>query len=196
MLGKFNSYRKKLRVLDLGRKIIYFINGKLRFSFFRSIKSYYYFKNASIKLGQNIRIKGVSFNISVGNKTSFYDNCIFELGHNSEIRIGSNVVFSYGVLFCCIEKIVIGNDVQIGEYTSLRDSTHQYGVFDRPMKYVPDISSPIVIENDVWIGRGCIVLPGTFIEEGVVVAANSVVKGRLKRNGIYGGVPLKLLKFR
>jgi acetyltransferase-like isoleucine patch superfamily enzyme len=64
------------------------------------------------------------------------------------------------------------------------------------MKYLPDIVDPIVIGNDVWIGRGCLIQPGTVIEDGVVVAANSVVRGTLKSNGIYGGIPAKLIKYR
>ena len=53
-----------------------------------------------------------------------------------------------------------------------------------------------VVGNDVWIGRGCLICDGSYIEDGVVVAANSVVKGRLLKNGIYGGSPVRLIKFR
>lgn len=64
------------------------------------------------------------------------------------------------------------------------------------MKYSADALRPIVIGDNVWIGRGCLVLPGCVIEEGVVVAANSVVRGRLEKDGIYGGRPAKFIKSR
>ena len=105
-------------------------------------------------------------------------------------------MFSYGVIFSCREKIIIGDDVQVGEYSSIRDSTHCYDKFDKPMKYSPDNTIPIIIGNNVWIGSRCLILPGCVIEEGVVVAANSVVKGKLERNGIYGGTPAKFIKSR
>ena len=64
------------------------------------------------------------------------------------------------------------------------------------MKYATDQSEPVVIGNDVWIGRGCLIMPGSVIEEGVVVAAHSVVKGRLLKDGIYGGKSATFIKSR
>ena len=167
-----------------------------RVNVFRALKALYYFKNASVVLGKNVIVHGLCYDISVGRKTIFYDNCIFEFSDVSKVKIGSNVLFSYGVLFCCREHIVVGDDVQIGEYTSLRDATHRYDGIEKPMKYLPDISKSIIIGNNVWIGRGCLISPGTVIEDGVVVAANSVVKGKLERDGIYGGVPARFIKSR
>ncbi len=84
----------------------------------------------------------------------------------------------------------------IGEYSSIRDTTHQHNIMDIPMMFAEDISTPVNIGNNVWIGRGCLILPGTVIEEGVVIAANSVVKGTLSSNSIYGGNPAKFIKKR
>jgi acetyltransferase-like isoleucine patch superfamily enzyme len=39
-------------------------------------------------------------------------------------------------------------------------------------------------------------MPGTIIEDGVVVGANSIVKGYLVKDSIYAGLPLKLIKKR
>ena len=196
MLKKAAYYFKSLSFIDFIRKIIYFFLQKINCSVFRKIKAGYYFKTTSIRLGRNVRFFGLPNLIKIGDNTSIYDNCIFEFGSNSELTMGSNVVLSYGVVFCCYSKISIGNDVQIGEYTSVRDSTHRYDQMDKPMKYSKDLLIPITIENDVWIGRGCIILPGAYIEKGVIVAANSVVKGKLTRNGIYGGVPARFIKMR
>lgn len=196
MPHKYFTVFKSLSWLDFIRKVINTLARWFKVTIYSKIKSYYHFKNPRIKLGRNVRVSGISFNISVGDGTNFYDNCIFEFGNNCAVEIGSNVVFSYGVLFCCREMISIGNDVQIGEYTSVRDSTHDHRIDSRPMKYASDIVKPIFIRNNVWIGRGCIILPGSTIEEGVVVAANSVVGGHLKKNGVYGGAPARFLKWR
>ena len=125
-----------------------------------------------------------------------YDNCNFEFSGNSDVSIGTNVIFSYGVVFCCNNKISIGNDVQIGEYTSVRDTTHDHRDSGKPMRQNADITDPISIGNNIWIGRGCIIMPGTVIEDGVVVGANSVVKGTLLKNGIYAGSSCRLIKMR
>jgi acetyltransferase-like isoleucine patch superfamily enzyme len=197
MYSTVKAYYDRLSAIDFLRKILsaclYYLS---KLNILRSIKGLYYFKTVSIRLGKNVRVHGLSYNIKVGAKTYFYDNCIFEFSNTSQVEIGSNTVFSYGVIFCCREKIVIGNDVQVGEYTSIRDSTHRHDELDKPMKYSADELKPIIIGNDVWIGRGCIVLPGVVIEDGVVVAANSIVKGKLEKNSIYGGTPAKFIKSR
>jgi acetyltransferase-like isoleucine patch superfamily enzyme len=196
MTKKLTYFYKSLSFPDFLRKVIFVLFRVINLKLLRKLKALYYFKSGNIDLGRGIRVHGISYEIVVGNKTSFYDHCIFEFGHNSQLSIGSNVVLSYGVILSCQKKIFIGNDVQVGEYTSIRDSTHSHSNTHLPMKYAEDISEEIFIANDVWIGRGCIIFPGTVIEEGVVVAANSVVKGRLARNGVYGGIPVRLIKLR
>lgn len=194
--NKLVFYFKKLSFIDFVKKVIYFFLQHSITGIFTKVKSYYYFKTTKITLGKNVRIHGLPYTIKFGSGTSIYTNCIFEFGSNSELFVGSNVILSYGVVCCCHSRIFIGNDVQVGEYTSIRDSTHQYDQLDNPMKYAPDILDPVTIEDDVWVGRGCMILPGSYIETGVVVASNSVVKGKLLKNGIYGGAPAKLIKMR
>lgn len=54
-----------------------------------------------------------------------------------------------------------------------------------------DLFKPIIIGNNVFIGFGAIILPGTIIEDNVIIGAGSVVKGTIKRNCVYGGIPAK-----
>ena len=64
------------------------------------------------------------------------------------------------------------------------------------MKYNKDISKEIIIGNNVWIGRNCLIQPGSIILDGTVVGANSIVKGIIGPNQIYVGSPLKAIKNR
>ena len=141
-------------------------------------------------------IIGLPKNIIIGKNWTIYNDCNFEFSENADLSIGSNVIFSYGVVFCCNHKIFIGNDVQIGEYTSIRDTTHSYADLNVPIKYQNDSSKTIIIKDNVWIGRGCIIMPGTIINRGVVIGANSIVKGILEENSVYAGSPLRLIKKR
>ena len=195
-MKKILYYYNNLQFSDFVRKVISFILCMFNILQIRRIKSFYFFKTSQIKLGHNIKIKGFPVHISVGKHTIIYDNCMFEIDSGAILKIGTNVILSYGVIVCCKLKIVIGNDVQIGEYTSIRDSTHTYSDLSKPMKYAKDKLAEIVIGDDVWIGRGSIIMPGTIIEDGVVIGANSVVKGVLKKNGIYAGIPVKFIKDR
>lgn len=56
-----------------------------------------------------------------------------------------------------------------------------------------DMVAPIVIGNNVTIGYGTILLPGTVIEDNVIIGAGAVVRGRVKSDGIYAGVPVKFI---
>jgi galactoside O-acetyltransferase len=53
--------------------------------------------------------------------------------------------------------------------------------------------APIVVEDDVWIGAGAIVLPGVSIGRAAVVAAGAVVTGDVAPFTIVGGVPARLI---
>jgi acetyltransferase-like isoleucine patch superfamily enzyme len=58
------------------------------------------------------------------------------------------------------------------------------------------ISIPVVIEDDVWIGTGAIILPGVKIGIGAVVGAGSVVTKDVPNFAVVFGHPAKLLKMR
>jgi acetyltransferase-like isoleucine patch superfamily enzyme len=55
-------------------------------------------------------------------------------------------------------------------------------------------TKPIVIEDQVWIGCGAIILQGVRIGKGAVVAAGAVVCSDVAPMTVVGGVPAKLIK--
>lgn len=50
---------------------------------------------------------------------------------------------------------------------------------------------PVVIEDDVWIGSGVIVLPGVTIGKGSVIGVGSIVTKDIPANVIAVGNPLE-----
>lgn len=57
-------------------------------------------------------------------------------------------------------------------------------------------ASPITIGSDVWIAGNCTILKGSVIEDGVVIGAKSLVKGKIECEGIAVGIPAKIIKYR
>jgi acetyltransferase-like isoleucine patch superfamily enzyme len=54
----------------------------------------------------------------------------------------------------------------------------------------------IVVDDDVWIGHGAIVLTPVHVGRGAVVAAGSVVTEDVPPYAIVGGVPAKIIRMR
>ena len=121
-------------------------------------------------------------------------------GERIVIRNPSGVNLGNGVSihpFCYLDGyggLCIGDNVSIAHGCSILTFEHQWDQLGVPIKYNPVNARSVKIENDVWIGCGVRVLSGSYIESRVVVAAGSVVKGRLESGWIYGGVPAKKLK--
>lgn len=91
--------------------------------------------------------------------------------------------------------------IEIGDKTvissGVRVLTHDFSVsrmlyaVGRLKAYEKEISisSPVKIGNNVFIGARSIIMPGTVIEDNVIVGAGSVARGKLERNSIYIGNP-------
>ncbi len=194
--NNFLNYYNSLSILALIRLLIFKFLSIVSFNLFKKVKAYIYFGCGCVKIQKNVTINGFCKNIDFGDDIIFYSNSIIELQRDANLKIGSHVIFSFGSLLSCSKSIQIGNDVQIGEYTSIRDTTHDYTNHGKPIMENKNISKPIVIGNNVWIGRNCLISPGTVIEDGVVIGANTLVKGYLKANHIYAGNPMKEIKSR
>jgi len=53
-----------------------------------------------------------------------------------------------------------------------------------------------VIMNDVWIGDGAVIMPGTIIHSGAVIGANAVVTKDVPHYAIVGGCPARIIRSR
>jgi len=56
-----------------------------------------------------------------------------------------------------------------------------------------DYIAPIIIGNNVFIGMDSIILPSVTIGDNVIIGAASLVKGELKSNSVYAGVPARYI---
>lgn len=93
-------------------------------------------------------------------------------------------------------KISIGNYVQTGPNVMMFAFNHGTDLTDTPMIEQDYYDGDIVIEDDVWIGAGAVILAGVRISEGAVVAANAVVTKDVPPNTIVGGIPAKEIRRR
>jgi len=114
-------------------------------------------------------------------------------GPNTDIRSLINPV-SIGA-FCSIAR---GVNIQEFNHNHKTLSTYHIhlNVFKEDRKLDVYSKGPIEIGNDVWVGAQCVILPGSKIGDGAIVAANSVVNGYIPPYAIAGGTPAKVIKYR
>jgi acetyltransferase-like isoleucine patch superfamily enzyme len=122
-------------------------------------------------------------------------NVYLETNEGGRIVLGDHVTVNTGTIITSYSEVRIGNDCLIGEYVSIRDANHGAKIGD-PMRVQDHEFAPIVLEDDVWIARGCVVLKGVRIGQGAIVAANSVVTKDVPAYAIVGGVPAQFLRSR
>lgn len=104
------------------------------------------------------------------------------------------------------EKLIIGNYCSItngcsfilgGEHNYKCCSTFPfYNYFEIKALSEAETKGPIIIEDDVWIGYGCIVLSGVHIGKGAVIGAGSIVTQNIPPYAIAAGNPAKVIRYR
>lgn len=111
--------------------------------------------------------------------------------------IGDRTTIGHGCSFVVGKRISIGQDCLIARDVTLVDSSgHPLDPDRRKAHLPPDAADvrPIVIEDNVWLGEGVRVMPGTTIGHGAVVAAGSVVGGSIPPNALVAGYPARKLR--
>ena len=125
-------------------------------------------------VAENATILG---DVTLGSQCSVWYNAVIR-GDVNSITIGNKVNIQDGVVIHCTylkHATVIGNNVSIGHNA---------------------IVHGCVIEDDVLIGMGAIVMDNCLVKSNVIIAAGSVVTQNsiLESNSIYAGIPAKKVK--
>lgn len=91
------------------------------------------------------------------------------------IRIGPDCRIN-GATIHAQAAVTIGARVLMAAGSTIMDSNgHPLEHYGRHLKR--DAPRPVTIEDDVWIGLGAVILPGSRVGRGSVVSANAVVSG-------------------
>jgi Acetyltransferase (isoleucine patch superfamily) len=110
------------------------------------------------------------------------------------VRMKGKVYF-YGMPYLGTEPwlITLGDNVHITN--GVKFVTHDGGTL-LFRKDIPDleITKPITIGNDVYIGIESLIMPGVTIGNRCIIAAGSVVTKDVPDNSVVGGVPARFIK--
>lgn len=122
------------------------------------------------------------------------------IGDNVNIQRNAYIPYSFTIdanssvgANCVIgEGVSIGKEVMMASNCTFITSSHNYSRTDIPMRLQGTTKiDPITIEDDVWIGTNCIILPGVTIHKGAIIGAGAVVTKDVPSYAIVGGCQLK-----
>lgn len=106
----------------------------------------------------------------------------------NRLRIGPRTNIGEDAVLDARGGLTLGADVNLSTGVQVWSDQHDWRAPDfraRP--------APVLIADRVWLGPRVIVLPGSTIGEGAVVAAGAVVRGKVAPYTLVGGVPARKL---
>lgn len=124
----------------------------------------------------------------IGGTTSLNYGATIEIHNDAEVEI-KGAYINTGAVILAAKKISIGRGVLISRHVFIYDSDHHPIYND-----AGEIANPardVVIGDHVWIGLKCIILRGSSIGEGSMIAAGSVVGGKIKPGVLAQGNPAR-----
>jgi acetyltransferase-like isoleucine patch superfamily enzyme len=113
----------------------------------------------------------------------------------NKLIIRSGTYVNRYTVFDAHQQLEIGRDCMIGPHCYLTDADHG----TEPGRSVKEQSmkkSPVIIEDEVWLGSHVVVLPGVRIGKGAVVGAGSVVTRDLPSDSVAFGSPARVVRMR
>ncbi|WP_229855205.1 acyltransferase [Candidatus Sulfurimonas marisnigri] len=146
-----------------------------------------------LKIDKYGKIKNTNKNLKIGKNVA--------IGPLNQVSFGSNVYISSNVNISTSDNnqstITIGDDVMIAHNVLIIGGNHNIARTDIPMRLQGvGKQGHIVINNDVWIGAGSIILTGVTIGQGSVIGAGSIVTKDIPDYSIAAGNPAVVVKSR
>ncbi|NLE45899.1 MAG: acetyltransferase [Chloroflexi bacterium] len=179
----------------LHRKLVVFICQAFYYGVARSLPPSYAFSFLG-RLSKRCRafacrqfFHATGHNVNIEHGAYFGSGLLVEIGDNSGIGVDCHVP----------ADIRIGHDVMMGPEVLIIGSKqrHRFDDTGMPMRLQGyETASPVVIEDDVWLGARVIVLPGVRIGSGAVIGAGAVVTKDVPAFAVCAGNPARIIRFR
>jgi acetyltransferase-like isoleucine patch superfamily enzyme len=173
-------------------------------------------------IGRRVRIRAPG-SLSVGRSVTLHDDVLIDARSRQGVVLGNNVTLREGCIIECTgvlqfpgEGLIIGNDtgisqycfigargfirignnVQFGPRVTVYAENHNFDEVSRPIREQGVRREGITIEDDCWLGTGCIILDGVIVGRGSVIAAGCVVTKSVPSYSVVAGVPGRVLRKR
>ncbi len=117
-------------------------------------------------------------------------NLRFDYGYN--ITVGKDFYANFDCILLDICPITFGDNCMLAPNVQIYTASHPLDPIERNSGY--ENGAPVTIGNNVWLGGGCVILPGVTLGDNVVVGAGSVVTKSFPDNVVLAGNPASVIK--
>ena len=153
----------------------------------------------SCRIHAGARIHPRSGYIHIGEGTAVADGAVIQgnvsLGDHCSLQMYS-ILVGYGSSDQPDGRILIGNHVRIASHVMMIGANHIFADGTVPIHHQGLRHQPIVVEDDVWVGAGAIVVAGVTIGRGTVIGAGSVVTKTITPMSVAVGTPACVIRSR
>lgn len=161
-------------------------------------------KIKGVKIGKSVRINyWVNFHlqkrkVEIGTNTSLDRNVTliaFSEKTGRLISISDNVYINRFTILDATQCIHIQKNVMIGAHCYITDHDHSFQAvgIEKNKSELPLEGSPVIIQENVWIGSNVVVLKGVTIGKNSVIGAGSVVTKSIPSDSVAVGNPCKVI---
>ena len=147
-------------------------------------------------IDKNVELQRYPQNISLQDQVVVKEGVrICSCNKTAVVDIGKNTTIGFHTFMFSSNAIRIGNNCLIAPFVYIVDSDHEIekGTL---INEQPNITSPITVGNDVWIGDRAIIHDGVRIGDGAIIATGAIVHKDVPPYAIVAGNPMKILQFR
>lgn len=159
-------------------------------------------KGGKINIGDNVIIKGYldirtreKGQIIIGDNVKIDENVRLIAANDAVLKIGNHTNIGSFCIFNCGDDVTIGDYCLVASFCYVQSSNHGIKAGEH-IKLQKHTYKPISIGDDVWIGGAVNILAGSVIEEGCVIGAKSLVRGKIVSQSIAIGIPAQVIKRR
>jgi len=136
---------------------------------------------------------------ATGHDTGQYDGTFFDLGPDGEVSIGDYCTL-VGAMICSNCRVQIGDYAFIAHHVVSADSfaavpfIADWDGETAATAGQPSEKSPILIEENVWIGARAVLLGGASVGAGAISRSASVIDFPVPPYAVVAGNPARIVK--
>ena len=115
----------------------------------------------------------------------------FFCDYGSNIKLGERVFFNFNCVVLDVCEVRVGDFTLFGPAVQVYTAMHP---MNAELRRKQELSKPIEIGSDVWIGGGAIICPGVTIGSKSVIGAGSVVTRNIPDGVFAAGNPCRVIR--